>query len=227
MKEFKIRCSGIGDIIGNPKLKADKEAGNLSGTAKTFCESWLKEQIYSRRKEFTSKYTDKGNTMEDNAIDYATEQLNLGFALKNETFFENDFMTGTPDVILSDLIIDIKCSWDCFTFPLFSDEIPTKGYYDQLQGYMALTGKKKAKLVYCLMDTPADIIEKEAYWYCTNNGYGDLDMDIYEEFKNKMTYSNIDDKYRIKTYDVEFDKDHIELIELKVKKCREYIKSLI
>jgi hypothetical protein len=38
-------------------------------------------------------------------------------------------MTGTPDVILEDKIIDIKNSVDCFTFPLNEKELKNKAYW--------------------------------------------------------------------------------------------------
>ncbi len=58
-------------------------------------------------------------------------------------------------------ILDIKCSYEAHTFPFFEDEIPTKDYYYQLQGYMWLTGKDEALLCYCLIDTPLQIVRDE------------------------------------------------------------------
>ena len=227
MKQFKIRCSAIGQIMTQPRSKAAKEAGELSQTSKTYCEIWLKEQLYSRRREFSSKYTQKGNENEDNSIDFIADQLGYGMLLKNEQFFENDFMTGTPDVILPKLIIDAKNSWDCFTFPLFDTEIKNKDYIWQAQGYMELTGRKAYKLVYVLSDTPIHLIQKEAYYYAKNNGYEDLDEDIYNEFEAKMTYPNIDDKLKIKVFDIQHNKADIEMIEQQVIKCRNYIETLL
>ena len=226
MKEFKIRCSQIGQIMSEPRSKKDKEAGLLSKTAQSYCKDWLKEQIYSRRKEFTSKYTDKGNIMEDNSIDVISDHLGLGMLLKNEQRSENGIMTGTPDIITKELIIDVKNSWDCFTFPLFAEEIPNKDYYYQLQGYMNLTGKWKAKLIYVLSNTPDHLIDREAYYYCKNNGYDEVDNDILTEFYDKMTYDNIDSEYRIKIFDIERDQEVINEINAQVEKCRNYIKTL-
>ena len=226
MKEFKIRCSAISQIMGQPRSKAEKEAGELSQTAKTYCQTWLKEQIYSRRREFATKYTDKGLIVEDNSIDFAADYLGLGMLLKNDDNFSNDFMTGTPDVILNDAVFDVKNSWDCFTFPLFDDELPNKDYYWQMQGYMELCDKPAAKLIYTLMDTPIHLIEKEAYWYAKNNGYDEVDTDMYNSFVDKMTYTNIPDKYRIKIFDIQKNDQDIELIKEQVIKCRMYIKTL-
>ena len=221
MKEFKIRCSAIGQIMTN-----ERSGNGMGKTAKTYCEQWLKEQIYGRKKEFTSKQTQKGLIVEDNSIDFIAEQLKLGMLFKNEDFFENDYMQGTPDIILPDLIIDAKNSWDCFTFPLFEDGIPTDAYDWQLQGYMELTNKDKAILAYVLSDTPLNLIEKEAYWWCKNNGYEELDMEIFREFVSRMTYKNIDPKFKLKTYEIYKDEAKIKQIENRVYQCRDYIEIL-
>ena len=136
MKQFKIRCSAIGQIMTNPRTKKEY----LSKTTASYCEEWLKEQIYGRKKEFTSKYTNKGNIVEQSSLDFVASELGYGSLVKNEESFMNDFLTGTPDAILDDHIIDVKNSWDCFTFPLFFNNVPNKAYYWQAQGYLALTG---------------------------------------------------------------------------------------
>ena len=128
MKNFKIRASALGKIMGAPRNKGDKEKGNLSQTAKTYLETWLKEQLYEKRINFSSKYTDKGIEVEDLSIDFLSNIRNT-FLAKNEKNFENDFMTGTPDIILKDKIIDIKNSWSFATFPIFENELKNKDYY--------------------------------------------------------------------------------------------------
>ena len=210
MKEFKIRCSAIGKIMG---------VKGLGKTGESFLQEWLKEQIYQRRKEFSNKYTEKGLIMEDNSLDYVAEHLDYGMLLKNEEYFENDFLTGTPDVILDDHLIDVKNSWDCFTFPSFYNAVPNKDYYWQAQGYMALTGKSKYKLIYVLMDTPDHLIEKEFKW----NNPNELEETV---FYNKFKYGKIDAKYRIKVFEIERNDDDIAKIEERVNECRNYINQL-
>lgn len=218
IKEFKIRCSGIGKIMG---------VRGLGKTGQSFCEDWLKEQIYGRRKEFSSKHTQKGNDVEDASIEFAAEQLDYGMLFKNEKFFNDDFFTGTPDVILPDHVIDIKSSWDCFTFPAFDKDIPNKDYFYQLQGYMHLTGVRKAKLIYCLMDTPENIIFSEVRSYCYKNGVEEGDNEIYEQIYKRMTYADIAPKDRIKVFEIDYDPDVIVTIKLRVEECRNYINTLI
>ena len=200
MKEFKIRASASGKLAVNSRSKSEA----LSKTTKSYVQEWLAGEIYGVRKQIKSKYLDKGNAVEDAAIDYASAELGWLFAIKNEEYFEDEYFCGTPDVMLEDKIIDIKSSWDCFTFPLFDEEIPNKDYFYQLQVYMHLTGKRKAQLCYVLMNTPEDI------------AYGETE-----------DYTDIDSKYRIKTFDIDYDIEVIEMLQEKVLISREYIKEII
>jgi len=217
MKEFKIRASACGKIMG---------VRGLGKNGETYCKDWLKGQIYNRKREINTKYTQKGNEVEDNSIDFISEQLDLGFVLKNEKFFENDFCQGTPDIIIPELIIDVKNSWDVHTFPAFEKELPNKDYYWQSQVYMELVGIDNYKVVYVLSDTPLHLIEKEAYWYCKNNGYDELDMDILDNFTAKMTYTDIDDKLKYKVFDIQRNQKDIDLIKVRVNECRKFIDEL-
>lgn len=213
MKDFKIRCSAIGKIMTNARSKTE----TLSKTTISYLEEWTKEQIYSRKKEIFSKYLDKGNAVEVDSLDFIKTHLNYKQLEKNEESFENDFLTGTPDAILDDHIIDVKNSWDCFSFPLFFNSIPNKDYYYQAQGYMALTGIDRYKLIYTLMDTPEDLIQREYF--------GDQSTDLVE-FASKYKYSDIEPQYRIKVFDIYRNDEDIENIYNRVDECRQYINSL-
>jgi hypothetical protein len=216
MKIFKIRCSAIGQIMAKPKKKTDL----ISKTAAGYCEQWLKEEIYNRKKSFTSKFTDKGLIMEDHSIDFISNHFGYSELTKNEDYFENDFLTGTPDIVLKDCILELKNSWDCFTFPLFDDiEQINKAYYYQTQGYMMLTGLNEAKLIYTLMDTPYHLIEKE-YKYSQNNYLE------FNEFEKHYLYNEIKPKHRIKTFEIKKDQEVIDSIIERVKACRNYIEIL-
>lgn len=212
MTLFKIRCSAIGQIMSNPRSKKEY----LSKTTASYCEDWLKEQIYGRKKEFTSKYTNKGNIVEQSSLDFVASELGYGSLVKNEKSFENEFLTGTPDAILEDHIIDVKNSWDCFTFPLFFNNVPNKSYYWQAQGYLALTGLDSYKLIYTLMDTPDELIKKE---------YFNSNLD-YDTFAKQYKYSSIDSKYRIKVFEIERNDTDIDQIYTRVVECREHINNI-
>ena len=216
LPEFKIRASACGKIMGKR---------GLGKTGETYAEMWLKGKIYNRRHEIKSKYLEKGNIMEDNSLDEVAKNLGLGILIKNEKHFDNDYMNGTPDAILKDLVIDIKNSWSWETFPLLDVDIPNDDYYWQLQVYMELTGKKKAKLIYTLLDTPMHLIERETKWYCINNGYDGFQKDIFKKFVAKMTYGDIPEKHKYKCFDIERNESNIELIKIRVLECREHLKQ--
>jgi len=198
---------------------------NLSESCKTYCEDWIREreQIYGRRKEFTSKQTDKGNKTEFDAVELLEGFYNWNFAAKNSSRKANDFMTGECDIILPDTIVDIKSSFSCFTFPLFKSKIPDTDYEWQIQGYMHLWQKPKGMVSYVLMDMPDEMIDRELR-YKFKDGYTN---EQYETEYAKYIYSNIDTKYRVKSFEFEYDASKIEQVEARVKLCREYIESLI
>jgi len=217
--KFKIRCSGIGEIMTN-----DRSGKEMGETAKTFCKTWVKEQLYDRQKDFTSKYADKGNKTEFAAMEYAAKVLGWGWVVPCEDRMENDFLTGKCDILRDKdgWVHDIKCSWDCFTFPLFPPTIPDKGYEWQVDGYMEGYGVKNASVVYCLMDMPEEILLKEC-----NYKYGyNFAKEQYEEMKARHTYSHLPDHLRIKEYKFSYDAEKIEKIKARVEQCQTYIDSL-
>lgn len=122
----------------NELLEKKNTAKTLPKTCKTYIHTWIKEQIYGRRKEITNKYLEKGNSCEDEAIRMLIGNYwDLEPNSKNEKYYENDYLTGTPDLVYPDIVFDTKCSYDCFSFPLFEADID-KGYWWQLQAYMEL-----------------------------------------------------------------------------------------
>lgn len=198
---------------------------SLSATAKTYCEDWLQEQLYGRKKEIKSKYLDKGNFVEDESIEFISHLFFEDY-VKNEEYFEDEFKTGTPDIIAPNLIIDMKNSWSFETFPLLAKDNPNYDYYYcQLQGYMDLCDKDNSKLIYTLMDTPDHLIEREIKREC----YDSLrpEEEIRKELYEKMRYGDIDPKLRHKEFSFTRNKDFIYKVHEKVILCREYIEELV
>lgn len=220
MKTFKIRCSQIGEIMTNGRSKSEP----LGNTCKTYVKKWMLEQIYNRKIEITSKYMDKGSIVEDESIDFISAMIGIDGLIKNEKYYEDDFMTGTPDVLTADLLIEVKNSWDFSTFPYFMKESFNKDYYWQIQGYLNLTGLQKAMLVYTLQDTPIHLIHGECKRHCWNTG-DDFD-DVLPDFIKRMTYDDILPTDKIRTFEIERNQEDIDKIIERVKECREYINQL-
>lgn len=220
---MKIRCSALGKIMTSPRTKGEV----LSQTAKTYLKELAIENTFGIKKEFSSRYTDKGNIQENYAIEMAARVLNLPFALKNDQYFENDFIKGTPDLILDDEIVDIKCSWDGTTFPWFEDELPNKDYYWQLIGYCWLTNKKRARVVYCLVDTPEDIVQDEI----RRTSWKKFEIDVTEETETevraKHEFSHISENKRVRTFLVELNEANIEQVKERLLEAKKYYNDLI
>lgn len=220
---MKIRCSSLGKIMTSPRTKGEV----LSQTAKTYIKELVIEETLGIKKEFSSRYTDKGNIQEDTAIEMASKVLSLPFALKNTEYFENEFIKGTPDLILEDEIVDIKCSWDGTTFPWFEDELPNKDYYWQMVGYMWLTRRTKARIVYCLVDTPEDIVQDEI----RRTSWKKFEIDVTEETETevraKHEFSHISENKRVRTYLVELTHEDIAKVTERILEANKYYNELI
>jgi len=199
----------------------------LSQTAKTYIHEMVLQDKYGIRKEFSSRYTDKGNEVENESINLVNQVLDVGFIYKNEEYFENDWITGTPDVNTEQILLDVKSSWDGSTFPFFETEIPTKDYFYQLQGYMWLTGKQQSMLCYCLVDTPVDMVSSEVKrtHYLLNKI--EEDIELTKEIESKHIFSHIPKNRRVKVFYVQKDEAVIERIKEQVELCREYYNTLI
>lgn len=199
----------------------------LPAGARKVCELWVKQQLFSRRKEFTSKYTERGNASEAQAIEEICLHLGVS-AKKNDEYFSDEWTEGTPDAIPDgvNFLFDAKCPWDCFTFPHFEKELPEPDYKWQGQVYLSLVpGKEICKFVYKLIDTPENIVQQEAKTWCFKNGEM-LRPEIVDEMRERLTYKNIDPKYKIKIFDVVKDDAAIKALHERVEMCREYIGTI-
>ena len=220
---LKIRCSALGKIMTNARSKSEV----LSKTCKSYLQELAIEEMYGIKKEFSSRYTDKGIEVERESIDLVQDNCDFGFMYKNEEHFENDYLTGTPDVNTDNILLDVKSSYDATTFPWFEEEIPNKDYYYQLQGYMALCNKRKSVLAYCLVNTPFQIVEDEvrrAHW---QEHLIDESEELRADVEARHNFDHIPPEKRIKTFEVRYDKDVIKAIYERIKECRKYYETLI
>lgn len=222
MEKYKERASAIGKIMTNPRAKSE----TISKTAKSRIEEKFLEDLYGIRKEFWSKAITKGIEQEDVSIQIMSRKLGLFNAQKNEEYFENEYFTGTPDVLTDTAVIDVKTSYSGSTFPFFEDQIPTKDYFYQLHAYMALTGRKEAYLVYCLVDAPEDMIEDETRRQAWQHKMIDVTPEFEEKVRKQMTFNHIPEMNRVKVFEVEYDPEVIKSMEERVILCRDYYESL-
>lgn len=223
MKELLFRCSSLGKLMTDPRTKSE----TLSETAKSYIQDLFKERELGIYKEFSSRYTDKGLEMEDEAIQFASEVLNWDFVVKNETRFNNEWLTGEPDINTDNLLADIKCSWSGSTFPLFDETLKNKDYYYQLQGYMMLTGHDTSELVYCLMNTPHQIVEDEVRRQHWKLNLIDEDLEVRQAVQEMHNFDQIPNNIRVKRFIVQKDEAAQEKIKERVEIAREYYNQLL
>lgn len=222
---MKFRCSGLGNLMVEPKLKSE----SLSETTKTYLREKYIFEKYQRSKFVESKYMTKGTEVEEESLTLLSIVTRKLYN-KNEKLLWNDWIIGTPDTYEGDTIenaitiIDIKSSWDIFTFFASKEEKLNKMYYWQLQGYMWLTGAKVAQLAYCLINTPTKLVDDEIrkVGYKFTEGTDEYNKAI-ESIRKNSTYDDLSYKEKIHTITIDRNDDDIEKLKTKIEECRKYI----
>jgi hypothetical protein len=107
--------------------------------------------------------------------------------------------------------------------------MPNKDYWWQLQGYMELTGLKKASLDYILIDTPLPIIQQDLkkLFFQSGGKPEEWNPEAYDRMYPNYTFADIPEHLRIKSYEVTYDEKAIREIEQRVELCRKYISSIL
>lgn len=237
-----FRCSSIGTIMTNG-TGADKD--KMGKTCKSKLHEIYKELTTHRTREYSSKYIDKGIRCEEDALTLLS-RYKQEFFVKNKLRINNEFVTGEPDIIHLPEGYDTKCSWDIWTFPSFETEID-KGYDYQNLGYIALTGADKWSTVHCLVNAPADLIDKEKKFIYYELGMPEDDnLDYIERcieveknmifdmkaFKAHNPYYDLACKdwtydlpieERIKEFVTEKSEEKLKSIYGRIEECREYL----
>jgi len=229
-----IRASCISQIMTVPRLKKDKDAGNLSATTKTFLTKVYAWEKYGRVKDLQTKFTDKGKMVEEDGITLIC-LLDKKMLSKNDVRLNNKYFTGEPDVYegksikKADRITDVKCSWDLETFLSKLGTFLEKAYWWQGQGYMSLTGASEFECSYCLVNTPQFLIEEEKKKLFYKMGVAtEANVDYIAacaELEKNMTFDDIPMEERRIKFQIEKDKVAIERAEHQVVKCREWLKD--
>ena len=208
MKLF--RCSSLHKLIGDGRSKA----AVISDTAKSAIRDIVKEDLYGFRSFTGNQYTQKGNLLEDLAIEMSGK-MRLRNYQKHVGRVENELITGECDVLdlKNKLIIDTKCTWDIGTHPFFADEAMEKvkkaGYDIQMQAYMWLYDCDVANVDFWLFPCPPELL----------NGWDDIDQLVH-------LVEKIDIRERKTTVVIERDEAIIQKIKDKVPHCQEYYAKL-
>lgn len=220
----------------------EKENPELPQGAKSYCKKWLKEQLYQRWRDISSKYIEKGNLTEADGITLACVQLKLGMVKENTERKCNTAMNGMIDFIVDGVVYDNKSSWDLETFPMFESS-PKPEHEWQMQGYCELWDAPKAILTYTLNDAPEKIIWDAVKWYddlagraeivrnmvYTQKGWERAALLFFESLPINLypKFVPVPDEKRIKPFTVMRDNIKIGSIYHRVNMCNSYINSLI
>lgn len=208
MKLF--RCSSLHKLIGDGRSKA----AVISDTAKSAIRDIVKEDLYGFRSFTGNQYTQKGNLLEDLAIEMSGK-MRLRNYQKHVGRVENELITGECDVLdlKNKLIIDTKCTWDIGTHPFFADEAMEKvkkaGYDVQMQAYMWLYDCDVANIDFWLFPCPPELLKD----------WDDIDQLVH-------LVEKIDIRDRKTTVTIERDEAVIQKIKDKVPHCQEYYAKL-
>lgn len=214
MKKFKLRASKGSVLL---------QTGKMGAGTKTYVQEWLISQITGKEKRIDSKYLKSGIQRESKSLSRASKYFGVEL-VKNTNQLENEFFTGEFDARTDDMVIDVKSSWDAFTFPFFDTE-PNKGYYKQLQIYMDLTGLEKAALVYCLENGTEEMIESLSWKIAKEEGAEEPTIEHWEKAEKELNYDHLPDNLRIKVFNFERDEVLIENMKQAVLDCRKYIEN--
>lgn len=211
-----IHASGFSELTTEPKTNADKAAGILSVTTKTALKKIFIQEKYNRRKQINTKQMLKGTLQEEAAITLYC-LLHKKMFVKNEVRFENEYITGEPDLIHEEKNgetkvtkgVDIKCSWDVFTFPLGDFKLPAN-YHWQNMCYMYLTGAVEWITAYCLVNATSKLIddEKRKIYYMLDMPADDDPEYILQclDIEKNMIFNMAEFKKENPNYDLTFDR---------------------
>ena len=208
MKLF--RCSSLHKLIGDGRSKA----AVISDTAKSAIRDIVKEDLYGFRSFTGNQYTQKGNLLEDLAIEMSGKMRFRNYQ-KHVGRVQNELITGECDVLDLErkLIIDTKVTWDIGTHPFFADEAMEKvkkaGYDVQMQAYMWLYDCEVANIDFWLFPCPPELL----------NGWDDIDQLVH-------LVEKIDIRERKTTVIIERDEAIIQKIKDKIPHCQEYYAKL-
>jgi len=151
---MKFRASQLGKLMTSSRTKGEA----LGQTAKSYIIEKAKEDFYDYKVELTNKYLMKGIHQEQDSIDLLNA-VRFESYKKNEKMEENEWLTGSCDIITDELIIDVKTSWSLETFPATNYELKDLSLYEwQGRAYMWLYDMPTFELSYVMVSTADELL---------------------------------------------------------------------
>lgn len=225
---YKFRCSSLGKLATEPKLKKDKEAGVLSETAKEYLREIYAEVKYGISHDIETSQTLKGTEVEGQSITLLS-RFDKKMYSKNKERLENDFITGECDIVeeltYGRRITDIKSSWNARTYYKHHDREVDAIYDWQLHGYIFLWNADSARIARVLINTPKWLIDKELHkleYHVSPAAYEEES----EKLIKRLTFDHIPWRERIMIQEVALETEKINRIPELVKKGRAFLQEM-
>lgn len=201
----------------------------LSSGGKTHCEEVWNERHYQFRKEFSNKYTRKGEEVESKSIQVLAKYLDV-FAEKNEEYLKNDYTGGTPDVRLEypRCTIDTKNVYYPDGLKIHTPHAEESDYIWQVKAYNWLDGKERGYVARILMNPPEDQLKGQIWEHWKKSGgigeptdpFAAEIEDVYD-FESRLPVHD-----RVRMYEVVTTDEDIAAMKLAVGLFRDYYNEL-
>ncbi len=171
----------------------------------------------------------KGTLMESAAIELLSAHDGINYK-KNIKKYRNKWVAGYPDINykkrLGDRrVIDIKCSWDLYTFMNNLPKKLTPNYQHQVQGYISLTNADVGEVCHVLVSASDELIEKQVaklkfkHVFATREEY-EAAADI---TRKSMRFEDIPEDRRIIRFQVPRNEEEQKMLFDRVDLCREWL----
>ena len=181
------------------------------------------------RQNIESAYTQKGNELENFAIQRIARVNGWGICVKNTETFQDLIGYGTPDVFKEKQRIgfDAKCSFTDETFPLWDNELKNTNYIWQDKRYAMLCGLDSWFTAYSLENSPEEIVVKHAYQLLKKSGEMQMTDSFLDDVRALHNFDHLADWERVKTFEVKLTNEDVKIAELAAKLGREYFDELV
>lgn len=189
LEDYRERARGVGRGLTEKqeatwhdledKLVKSKQY-KLSTTAKKKCTQIAMAEYFGRQPKHNLKTFAKGLEVEKLSRDLIS-RVTGEIYVKSKERRHNDWVSGLVDIEPTDIVIDIKSSYDLETFNNHILEEYQEYFFRQGDCYMELWHKKMFLLAFVLIDTPFRLIDDEIQRMDWKTDIMTLDGNIREE----------------------------------------------
>ncbi len=205
----------------------------LSSAAKTFLAGRYSVDRYGTRRAPVSPMKTaiaKGGYLEAKGLELLSQLHGVKYDRQTEPKM-NDFLHGKCDGLCSSegKLIEVKTPWSTDTFMPNQFKTLAKPTWMQMQAYLELYGLSHGQVCYVLVNTPQHLIDQHAANVLKKYAFGEISSEKYDEECMKteafFNYDRIPLKRRVITFDVAHCPEFIEMVKIKVEKCRNWLQE--